>query len=958
MPTETRQRLEPATGTDRDRLAHELLETVRALALELKSVPGELRVTLGSSLQRDLGIDSLGLAELLLRLERRFQVHLPETLLGEAETPRDLLRAIEDMGERAARAIATRPTLAPLKEAADAPHDASSLTEVLDWHADRHSNRPHILLSDGFAETETITYGALREQARMVARGLREHGLLPGDRVAIMLPTGAAFFQAFFGTLYAGGVPVPIYPPMRLSQLEDHLRRQAGILRNAGATFLLAPPEGRALAGLLKAQVETLRAVAHVDDVRSDTPAPLPPGAKATDLAMLQYTSGSTGDPKGVMLTHGNLLSNIRAMGSAIEASSKDIFVSWLPLYHDLGLIGAWLGSLYFAAPVIIMSPLTFIVRPEAWLWAIHRNRATLSAGPNFGFELCVKKIDESTLTGLDLSSLRLVANGAEPISPQTVRRFQERFGPYGFRAEAMAPVYGLAENSVGLAFPPLGRAPIVDHVQREALSGRGAAAPAEAGEAHAVEQVACGRPLPGHEIRIVDAMGRELGARREGRIEFRGPSATQGYFRNEEKTRALFDGDWRDTGDLGYIAGGDLFVTGRVKDIIIKAGRNIYPEEIEEAVGDLEGVRKGCVAVFASVEPATGAEKLVILAETYETDPDRKAEIAHRIVEAASDLLETPPDDVVLAVPHTVPKTSSGKIRRAAARAFYEAGDLKPRTRAVWLQVLRLALAGAAPRFRSGARAFVDLLYAGWWWSVVVLLAMIAWPVILLLPGRALRWRFCRRLARLALRLTGTPFAVEGADRLTEQGGVLVTNHASYLDGLVLAAVLPGTPVFVAKRELSTQIVAGPFLKRLGAFFAERAEPKAGLEEVEQLAALTRSGERPVFFPEGTLTRMPGLLEFRLGAFMVAVEAGVAVTPIAIRGSRSILRGGQWFPRRGRLSIHVGEALMPQGDDFKAAVALRDAARASVLAHCGEPDLARERVIFTKEGIEQVRAQ
>jgi 1-acyl-sn-glycerol-3-phosphate acyltransferase len=463
---------------------------------------------------------------------------------------------------------------------------------------------------------------------------------------------------------------------------------------------------------------------------------------------------------------------------------------------------------------------------------------------------------------------------------------------------------------------------------------------------------------LPGNEIRIVDAMGRELGERREGRIGFRGPSATQGYFSNAEKTRALCDGDWRDTGDLGYIAGGDLFITGRVKDIIIKAGRNIYPEEIEEVVGDLEGVRKGCVAVFAGADPATGAEKLVILTETRETDPNSKAEIARRIVEAASGLLEAPPDDVVLAAPHTVPKTSSGKIRRAAARAFYEAGGRGPRRRAVWLQVLRLALAGAAPRLRAGGRAMIDLIYAGWWWSVVVLLAVIAWPVIVLLPGRARRWGFFRRIARLAFTLMGTPITVEGADRLAGQGGVLVSNHASYLDGLVLAAVLPGTPVFVAKRELSTQLVAGPFLRRLGAFFAERAEPRAGVEEVEQLAALAHAGDQPVFFPEGTLTRMPGLLEFHLGAFVVAAEAGVAVTPIAIRGSRSILRGGQWFPRKGLLSIHIGEALVPEGEGFNAAVALRDAARAAILAHCGEPDLARERVIFTSEGLEQVTVQ
>ena len=347
--------------------------------------------------------------------------------------------------------------------------------------------------------------------------------------------------------------------------------------------------------------METLKAIIHVDDIRSDRPSPLPLGAKSTDLAMLQYTSGSTGDPKGVMLTHGNLLSNIRAMGNAIEASSNDVFVSWLPLYHDLGLIGAWFGSLYYAAPVIVMSPLTFIVRPEAWLWAIHRNSATLSASPNFGFELCNKRIEDSMISGLDLSSLRLVANGAEPVSPQTLRRFQERFAPYGFRKEAMAPVYGLAENSVGLSFPPIDQAPIIDRVQRTALTSRSEAILAKIDDVHAVEHVACGQPLPGHEIRIVDTLGRELADRKEGRIEFRGPSATQGYFCNEEKNRTLFDGDWLDTGDLGYIAGGSLFITGRVKDIIIKAGRNIYPEEIEEIVGDIDGVRKGCVAVFAA---------------------------------------------------------------------------------------------------------------------------------------------------------------------------------------------------------------------------------------------------------------------------------------------------------------------------------------------------------------------
>ena len=312
-----------------------------------------------------------------------------------------------------------------------------------------------------------------------------------------------------------------------------------------------------------------------------------------------------------------------------MEASSSDVFVSWLPLYHDMGLIGAWLGCLYFGAPLYVMSPLSFLARPESWLWAIHRYRATLSAAPNFAFELCLDKIDDADLQGLDLSSLRMVANGAEPVSVHTLRRFIDRFGRYGFREEAMAPVYGLAENAVGLAFPPLGRGPVIDRVDREALSRDGVAKPARPDDPKPLEFVACGRPLPGHEIRIVDEAGREVGERREGRLEFRGPSATSGYFRNEAKTKALFHEGWLDSGDRAYMANGDVFITGRIKDIIIRGGRHIYPQEVEEAVAEIPGVRKGGVAVFGVTDPRLGTEQLIVVAETRETD--RKAREALR---------------------------------------------------------------------------------------------------------------------------------------------------------------------------------------------------------------------------------------------------------------------------------------------------------------------------------------
>ncbi len=646
-------------------------------------------------------------------------------------------------------------------------------------------------------------------------------------------------------------------------------------------------------------------------------------------------------------LSHANLLANIRGNGRALEVDASDVFVSWLPLYHDMGLIGAWLGSLYHAVPVVILSPLRFLSRPESWLWAIHRHRATLSASPNFGFELCLRKIDDADLEGLDLSSWRMALNGAEPVSPATLRRFRERFGPYGFRPEAMAPVYGLAETSVGLAFPPVGREPLVDRVDREALSSRGEARPTRPDDPHALEFVACGRPLPAHQVRIVDERGRELPDRQQGRLQFQGPSCTRGYFRNPEKTAELFDGDWLESGDLAYVAEGDIYLTGRTKDLIIRAGRNIYPHELEDVVGDLDGVRKGCVAVFATLDPRTQTERIVLLAETRETDPEAHESLRARIAEAASSLLETPLDEIVLAPPRTILKTSSGKIRRTACRDLYERGAIGAESRAVWLQVARLA-GTAVTRSATGVlRQIGTWIYAGWWWTVLVLCGASAWLLTLTLPRVRWRWTVVRTLARTVLRLTRTPLHVEGLEHLPAHGGVLVCNHASYIDSLVLVAALPDAPGIAAKSELAGQWVAGPMLRRLRIPFVERVDFQAGVEDTRRLVDSAREGRRLVFLPEATISRMPGLLPFRLGAFVVAARAGVPVVPAGLRGTRGILRADQWFPRRGRIELRIGKPIHPRGDDWSAAIHLRDAARAEMLWMCGEPDLEEERVEF-----------
>jgi 1-acyl-sn-glycerol-3-phosphate acyltransferase len=935
-----------AAAARRDEISARVLGIVGQLVGEVHSTfasPGA--VSLHSSLDRDLALDSLARTELLLRLNRAFKVRLPSDLLGGADTPEDLVAAIIRAAPVSETAAEPGGAPFPLRPPATEPVEAATLVDVLAAHVHAHPERVHLYLRQDTGAEEPLTYAQLDREARAVAAGLLEVGVDPGQRVAIMLPTERSFFVSFFGVLFAGAVPVPIYPPFRRATLEEHLQRQAGILRNAEASVLITNDEIRAAAGLLRGLVSSLDHVATARELGKAAPIPTALPVTAGTTALIQYTSGSTGDPKGVVLSHANLLANIRAIGKALEASSADVVVSWLPLYHDMGLIGCWLGSLYYGALAILMPPLSFLADPLVWLRTIHRHGATITAGPNFAFELCLKVASDSTVRDLNLGSLRAAMNGAEPVSPSTIRRFQERFALCGLRPEAIVPVYGLAENSVGLAFPPMRRAPVMDRISRHALTREGLARPAAPDDETALEFVACGQPLPGHEIRIVDEDGRELAERQEGRLQFKGPSATPGYFRNPEKSRALFDGEWLESGDRAYVAGGDVFITGRIKDMIKRAGRNVYPQELEDFVGGLDGVRKGCVAVFASPDPRTGTERLVVMAETRLTDPQRLEVLRRAIVGAAQSVLDLPPDDIVLAPPHTVPKTSSGKIRRSAARALYETGGAHGGLHRPDWQIARLLLASPMPRLHRVRRRIDAWAFAARWWLLLGVAVSVLWPAVVLLPRRAWRWSALGIGTRLFCRLAGTPLSVEAAAPLPSGPFILIANHASYLDGAVLSAAIPGGLTFVAKQELAEEALAGVFLRRLGVVFVRRADPAGGVADTLQALDAVRAGERLAWFPEGTFTRMPGLLPFHLGAFEVACQAGLSIVPVIIRGTRSILRSGQWLPRRGAISVYIGEALAPAGSDFAAAIRLRDAARARILAHLGEPDLAHERV-------------
>ncbi|MFP2924137.1 fatty acyl-AMP ligase [Pyxidicoccus sp. 3LG] len=659
-----------------------VLDVLGVLLAELGQPCTEEQLSSEASLDTELGLGSLERVELLLRLQQAFGVTLADDAVARATCARELARLVSEAHPAVVETLPVpRATPAPTRAA---PASARVLTDVLRWHAEAHPERIHLFLREEDGTERPLTYGALWAKSSGVAAALADAGVERGEPVALMLRTEADFFSCFYGALLAGGIPTPLYPPFRLDRLEEYVGRQVGILRNASPRVLVTFDEARKVGALLKARVPSLRHMLTPGGLTwTDASAPAV-HAEATDGALLQYTSGSTGAPKGVLLTHGNLLANIRAIGSAMRVGSEDVAVSWLPLYHDMGLIGAWLMPLTYGVPVTFLSPLAFLTRPARWLHALHAHRGTLSAAPNFAYDLCVKKVRDEELQGLDLSAWRVALNGSEAVSPETLEHFTRRFAPYGLKAGALFPAYGLAEVSVALTFPPPGRPPRIDTIEREPFERKGDARPTEDGT-RTLRFVSCGSPLSGYAVRIIGPRGQPVGERVRGHIELRGPSVTPGYYRNPMATQAVMHDGWMDSGDLGYLADGELYVTGRSKELIIQAGRNLYPSEIEELVGEVPGVRKGCVAAFGQPDPRVGTERLVVVAETRERSPERRARLRSSIVRRVAEVLELPPEEVVLAPPGAVRKTSSGKLRRGATREAWVDGALSRGRHGVW---------------------------------------------------------------------------------------------------------------------------------------------------------------------------------------------------------------------------------------------------------------------------------
>ncbi|HEV2288188.1 MAG TPA: AMP-binding protein [Candidatus Acidoferrales bacterium] len=962
-----------ATKLERATAEQAIREIVEQLLGELGN-PGALeefaRKESGAHLERDLGLGSLERVELMLRLDKYFSVHLPETVVAEADTVSDLAQAVLQQTGRAQSdshydAVSAAPNVVRqagcqgiAEELREKLARAETLTEIIGIRGRADADAAHIYLCEEDGGARTITCGELFTRATAVAAELTRRGIAPGQTVAIMLPTSAEFFWTFAGTLLAGAIPVPIYPPFRADRIEEYAARQAAILRNAEARLLVTFRRAESVAKLLEPQVKSLRAVVTAERLASSGGPVAPPEsetrpveiashrARADEIALLQYTSGSTGNPKGVVLTHVNLLANIRSMREAVHIHEDDVAVSWLPLYHDMGLIGAWFVPLATRIPVAILSPLAFLSRPERWLWAIHNHRGTLSPAPNFAYELCVRKIAETDIKGLDLSSWRAALNGAEPVRAETIDRFVEKFSPYGFRREALLPVYGLAEASLGVAAPAVGSGARVDQINRTRFENEGRAISVADDTASVIEFVSAGKPLPQMEVRIVNAAGQDAGERVEGRLFFRGPSATSGYYRNPEATRELVREDgWLDSGDLAYLADDEVYITGRAKDIIIKGGHNLYPQEIEEIAGRVKGVRTGCVVAFGVPDKTSGTERLAVAAEAR--DLREQERIAQDITREVSEALGLPPDIVVIIPAHSIPKTSSGKLRRSETRKLYLEGKLTKAPAPAWLQIGKLLAHGAFPRAVSAAkkvgRRGTEILYGVYALALFGIATFLVWAFLIPTRSRNFSAGVVHRASRILLRLAAIRVQIEGSKVLSEwthsAPWIFAPNHSSYLDILTLLAILPARARYVAKGEIASMPLVNLIARRSGHFAFERASAQARIAQAEEVNEALRQGDSVVIYPEGTFTEIPGIRPFQLGAFKAAVDTGRPICPIALRGARELLRDKTYLPKPGRVTITFGPLIYPRAgeSDWHEIVRLRDETREVIAQGAGE---------------------
>jgi acyl-CoA synthetase (AMP-forming)/AMP-acid ligase II len=546
----------------------------------------------------------------------------------------------------------------------------ASIVHALLANAERGSDAPRTVFALAPDEHIELRHDVFTQEALRAAGILAEAGVREGDRIVLCLPTSPEFITAFFGAVLLGAAPVAIALPSRFGSLGGFVTRYRnfeGYLRPRA--LIASPPVTEALAGLTGGDVAVLDGVALRAAAVHGGSAKAPVLPRSDALGFLQLTSGSTGDPMGVMISHGNVAANCEQLARTCAWGASDIQVAWLPLNHDMGLIGTLLAPIFLGTDSVLLPPDRFLRSPAEWLRTVSRYRGSLSAAPNFAFGYAAARVKDAELDGVDLSSWRFVFCGAEPICPQTLQHFVERFAGWGMRPDALVPCYGLAEATLGVTVASANAPVRYDTISRNALASLGRVVQVPATDPLAQRVVDCGPPVEGTEVRIVDDNGNAVPHGSLGRIQFRGPSRTAGYHQRPDATRIAIGADgWWNTGDLGYLRDGGLRVVGRAKEVIIIRGANYFPADFERATETVEGVRTGGVVAVGVYDESVGTEALHLIVETEE-DSSRHAQLRRAIVAAVSQRSGIAPAGVHLLPRRSLPKTSSGKPRRLETR-------------------------------------------------------------------------------------------------------------------------------------------------------------------------------------------------------------------------------------------------------------------------------------------------
>ena len=535
-----------------------------------------------------------------------------------------------------------------------------------------HTDRGFTFLGTESGERH-YSFADIRTEVKRRAGLLRQRGVAEGDRVALVIPAPEDFVLSFLAVVFAGAVPVPMYPPLSRGKLDTYLESATKIMLAGNARWLLTSKQVEPILWTTLERASCVRDLLVTDTLFTPEASATPPtlAPRLEDVVFLQFTSGSTSDPKGVRVTHASLFDNTKTLLTAIEADgSHDHGVSWLPLYHDMGLIGFVLGPLMFEVPVTFIPTMRFIKRPTLWLDVLSEKRGTITFAPNFAYALLAKRVAAEHASRWDLSSLKVAGCGAEPIQAETMHRFADHFAPAGFKRQALLPCFGMAEATLAVSFKKLGDSMRVDRIRRDDYEQDKLATPTETEEALSI--VSCGAPLPGYRLKIVDASGRELGERQVGELCIAGGCVADGYDQRPEATAAAFKDGWLHSGDLGYLADGELYICGRKKDLIIVNGRNYYPQTLEWAVEAVAGVRKGNVVAFSV--PADGSEALVV---ALESKTESREDLVKQVRRLLTEQFGLSAQDVAVLAPGTLPKTSSGKVQRQRTRSMYMARAL-----------------------------------------------------------------------------------------------------------------------------------------------------------------------------------------------------------------------------------------------------------------------------------------